>query len=258
MSMILPGCRRGTSFSANPGEVHIHSILACVQVPVDASSRTLHRTTRQQPCTSFASPKQYRRTKTAWVTRDDRRHRPHKHTLQAHLDDAAAGRRHTRTVRRLCLWRDDMRRLGMISADMVFACSWPRAVIPSQPAEQGREMSHWDGQHCALCMYNNTVLFENFKLTPVHITVTAVPVPVAPSKEPESLLQASDSGTVTVTPVPSSQSPMRQPELARGTAPVAVTRTRQSTSGRRKLPVDRSIVHAAACEHEPQSACGRL
>jgi hypothetical protein len=64
-------------------------------------------------------------------------------------------------------------------------------------------------------MYNNTVLFENFKLTPVHITVTAVPVPVAPSKEPESPLHASDSGTVTVT-VPSSQSPMRQ----LGTAPL--------------------------------------
>ena len=93
MSMILPGCRHGTSFSANPGEVQIHSILACVQV--DASSRTLHRTTRQQPCTSFASPKRYRRTKTAWVTRDDRPHRPHKHTLQAHLDDAAAGGRGT-------------------------------------------------------------------------------------------------------------------------------------------------------------------
>jgi hypothetical protein len=66
-------------------------------------------------------------------------------------------------------------------------------------------------------MYNNTVLFENFKLTPVHITVTAVPVPVVPSKEPESPLHASDSGTVTVT-VPSSQtrSPMRQ----LGTAPL--------------------------------------
>ena len=122
-----------------------------------------------------------------------------------------------------------MRRLGMISADMVLVCSWPRAVIPSQPAEQGREMSQWD--RTALCMYNNTVLFENFKLTPVHITVIAVPVPVVPSKEPESPLHASDSGTVTVT-VPSSQSPMRHLY----TAPVAVTRTRPAVDyGRREV-----------------------